>query len=251
MKDEYAVKKTAAIVLAGGKGSRMNSELPKQYMELCKKPVIYYALDAFEKSCVDIIVLVTGDAVIDGMDEKTFCEKNIIERYGFGKVRSIVQGGKERYNSVFNGLRALSDSKDDIELVLIHDGARPCITTELIEKCIEDARQYKACVAAVPVKDTIKVSDERGFAKLTPDRKLLWQVQTPQSFDFNLIKEAYEKMISDPKRGNITDDAMVAERYTDIPVKFTMSSYKNIKITTPEDMMTAQIFLDEKILGKF
>ena len=118
---------------------------------------------------------------------------------------------------------------------------------ELIENCIRDAELYGACVAAVPVKDTIKVSDENGFAKMTPDRNLLWQVQTPQGFDFDLITDAYRKMISDTGRGSITDDATVAEHYTDTPVKFTMSSYKNIKITTPEDMLTAKVFLQENL----
>lgn len=247
LNNKYTGKKNAAIVLAGGRGSRMGSSLPKQYMELCGKPVIFYALEAFEKSSVDIIVLVAGDSVVDGMNEKSYCEKNIIEKYNFRKVKAVVSGGEERYYSVFNGLRALSETKEDIGCVLIHDGARPCLTAELIENCIRDAELYGACVAAVPVKDTIKVSDENGFAKMTPDRNLLWQVQTPQGFDFDLITDAYRKMISDTGRGSITDDATVAEHYTDTPVKFTMSSYKNIKITTPEDMLTAKVFLQENL----
>ena len=121
LNNKYTGKKNAAIVLAGGRGSRMGSSLPKQYMELCGKPVIFYALEAFEKSSVDIIVLVAGDSVVDGMNEKSYCEKNIIEKYNFRKVKAVVSGGEERYYSVFNGLRALSETKEDIGCVLRTD----------------------------------------------------------------------------------------------------------------------------------
>lgn len=184
---------TAAIILAGGKGSRMQSEIPKQYMKINGRPVIYYALEAFSESSVDKIVLVTGNACIDGMDEKTYCIERIIKPYKFEKVIIVTEGGKERYNSVYNGLEALKKQGKVPDYVLIHDGARACITTDLIEKCICEAEKYKACVAAVPVKDTIKISDENGYAVNTPDRNTLWQIQTPQSFEYELIMDAYEK----------------------------------------------------------
>ncbi len=234
---------TAAIILAGGRGSRMQSEIPKQYMKIDGRPVIYYALEAFSESSVDEIVLITGNACIDGMDEKTYCIEKIIKPYKFDKVIIVTEGGKERYNSVYNGLEALKIQDKAPDYVLIHDGARACITTELIEKCICDAKRYKACVAAVPVKDTIKISDENGYAVSTPDRNTLWQIQTPQSFEYELITDAYEKMIKDSARGNITDDAMVVEKYTSVRVKLTESSYENIKITTPDDIITAESFI--------
>ena len=234
---------TAAIILAGGKGSRMQSEIPKQYMKINGRPVIYYALEAFSESSVDKIVLVTGNACIDGMDEKTYCIERIIKPYKFEKVIIVTEGGKERYNSVYNGLEALKKQGKVPDYVLIHDGARACITTDLIEKCICEAEKYKACVAAVPVKDTIKISDENGYAVNTPDRNTLWQIQTPQSFEYELIMDAYEKMIKDSARGNITDDAMVVEKYTSVRVKLTQSSYKNIKITTPDDIIIAESFI--------
>ena len=218
---------TAAIILAGGKGSRMKSEIPKQYMKINGRPVIYYALEAFSESSVDKIVLVTGNACIDGMDEKTYCIERIIKPYRFEKVIIVTEGGKERYNSVYNGLEALKKQGKVPDYVLIHDGAE----------------KYKACVAAVPVKDTIKISDENGYAVNTPDRNTLWQIQTPQSFEYELIMDAYEKMIKDSARGNITDDAMVVEKYTSVRVKLTQSSYKNIKITTPDDIIIAESFI--------
>ncbi|MBQ4282550.1 MAG: 2-C-methyl-D-erythritol 4-phosphate cytidylyltransferase [Lachnospira sp.] len=227
--------KHVAIVLAGGKGSRMNSDIPKQYMELMGKPVLYYSLKAFEESDIDAIVLVVGKGEID------YCRKNIVERYGIKKVVSVVEGGSERYYSVLNGLRAISGC----DYVYVHDGARPCVSSGIIRKCLDEVQIYKACVAAVPVKDTIKVADDNGFAVETPDRSLLWQIQTPQCFEYSLVKYAYEAMAVDDNRGNITDDAMVVEKYTDARVKMTKSEYENIKITTPEDIMIAESFLNK------
>lgn len=226
--------KRVAIVLAGGKGSRMNSDIPKQYMKLLGEPVLYYSLKAFENSEVDEIVLVVGKGDIQ------LC-KELVKKYGFLKVCNIVEGGSERYYSVLNGLRAISDC----EYVFIHDGARPCVTEEVIARCMLDVKKYAACVAAVPVKDTIKIADSDGFAQSTPDRSCLWQIQTPQCFEYNLVKNAYETMAADDERGNITDDAMVVEKYSNRKVKLTMGSYENIKITTPEDIYVAEIFLNK------
>lgn len=232
--------KTVAIVLAGGKGSRMNSEIPKQYLPLCGKPVLYYSLKVFERSSVDDIVLVVGPEDIE------YCRQNIVIRYGFKKVTRIVPGGKERYDSVINGLRAVRCLAEP-QAVLIHDGARPCITQNLIERCIQDVLKYQACVAAVPIKDTVKLADADGFAQMTPDRNRVWQIQTPQVFILELIKNAYEVMIKDSDRGNITDDAMVVERYTPVKVKLTMGAYENIKITTPEDFALAEQLLKQEV----
>lgn len=243
--------KKVAIVLAGGKGSRMKSEVPKQYMQLNGRPVLYYSLDVFEKSSIDEIILVSGPSEIE------YCRCEIVDKYGFDKVTKIVPGGQERYHSVFNGLRAVLSKAvcmsekikttaaygSEQTVVLIHDGARPCISQEMIDRCLAETAKYHACVAAVPIKDTVKIADEAGFAQVTPDRSRVWQIQTPQVFDYSLIASAYEKMMSDPNRGNITDDAMVVEHYTSVKVKLTMGSYDNIKITTPGDLILAEQLL--------
>ena len=230
--------KTIAIVLAGGRGSRMKSSTPKQYMLINQKPVIYYALRAFEDSPVDEIILVAGE------NDLSYCREEIVKRFGFKKVVRVVAGGKERYHSVMNGLQAI-EQREAEAYVLIHDGARPCVSQEIIARCIDDVLQYHACVAAVPAKDTIKIADADGFAELTPDRGRVWQIQTPQVFDLLLVKNAYTQMLSDERRGTITDDAMVVEQYTDTKVKLTMGAYENIKITTPEDIVLAQRLLQQ------
>lgn len=231
-------KKTAAVVLAAGRGSRMNSKVHKQYLLLQEKPVLYYALKVFEESFIDEIVLVTG------ADELAYCKKEIVERYGFSKVSHIVPGGKERYHSVFCGLKAISDC----DYVFIHDGARPFITAELLERAYEMVQKEHACVVGMPVKDTIKLADENGYAVDTPRRDLLWMVQTPQVFSFTLVKGAYETFLRQEhelleKGVKITDDAMVVETFTNTKVRLVEGSYKNIKITTPEDLLIADALL--------
>lgn len=227
--------KKVAIILAGGRGSRMKSDIPKQYMTLAGKPVLYYSIKAFEQSNTDEIILVAGADDID------YCRREIVDKFGFKKVSAIVAGGSERYYSVLNGLRAVKCNGGDY--VFIHDGARPCVTEQIIGKCSTEVEIYKACVAAMPVKDTIKLADEKGYAKDTLPRNLLWQIQTPQCFEYGLVKNAYEAMAADENRGIITDDAMVVEKYTDTKVKLTEASYENIKITTPEDLVVAEMFL--------
>ena len=227
------MEKYTAIVLAGGSGKRMNARVHKQYLEVNGRPLIYYSLKAFESSAVDEIILVCGAG------EEEYCQKEIIDKYQIKKVKAIVAGGKERYHSVYQGLLTAGDP----DYVLIHDGARPMVDAEMIKRSMDSVKQYKACVAAMPVKDTIKVADENAFAKETPERSRLWQIQTPQSFEYELITDAYEKMIKDSARGNITDDAMVVEKYTSVRVKLTQSSYKNIKITTPDDIIIAESFI--------
>ena len=229
--------RSAAVILAGGTGKRMGGNVPKQYMELNGYPLLYYALACFEKSSVSEIVLV----VTPGDEEKV--KKNIVEKYGFSKVGSIVAGGKERYNSSYNGIRAVSDA----DVVLIHDAARALITVDVIERTIEDACEFGACVAAVPSKDTIKLSDEDGFVESTIDRSRAWIIQTPQTFRMSLIKAAYEQAEKEASEkglsGFFTDDAMVAERYSGQRVRITMGSYENIKVTTPDDLKVAEEIL--------
>lgn len=225
-------KKIWAIVLAGGQGKRMNSSVHKQYLLIHDRPVLYYTLHAFENSRADGIVLVCGSGEID------YCREKIVDRYGFKKVLKIVEGGAERYHSVYNGLKAIEEAS----CVLIHDGARPFVTEDIIDRNIECVKEYGACVTAMPSKDTIKIADECGFVADTPDRSRTWIVQTPQTFEFALIKKAYEKLLSENMMG-ITDDAMVVEQALGYPIKFVEGSYTNIKITTPEDLKIAQILV--------
>lgn len=230
--------KTAAIVLAAGQGKRMKSNVAKQFLLLDGEPVVCHALRTFEQSAVDAVVLVTG------AEEISYCREEIIKKYGFSKVVSVVAGGKERYHSVYEGLLALKPFFDEDGIVLIHDGARPLVTDEIIDRTICDAAAYGACVAAVPVKDTIKVVASDGFADKTLDRSVLWQIQTPQTFSYQLVLEAYTKLMSDPAFQNgVTDDAMVVETMCGGKVKLTEGSYENIKVTTPEDMIVAECLL--------
>ena len=227
-------KKYTAIILSAGTGSRMKSNMPKQYMELLGQPVIYYSIKAFEDSPVDEIVIVCSADYIE------YFRHSIIEKYGFKKVKAIVQGGKERYNSVYEGLKAANGT----DYVLIHDGARPLVSADIIKRSMQAVKEYRACVAGMPVKDTIKIADEDGYAKLTPERSKVWQIQTPQSFSYPLVYEAYRKMLADEDSA-ITDDAMVVERMTNQPVKLIEGNYRNIKITTPEDMLIAEMYLKQ------
>ena len=232
--------KHIAIVLAAGRGKRMNSDVAKQYLLLQDKPILYYALKQFEDSFIDDIILVTG------ADDITFCKEEIVEKYGLSKVRQVVAGGKERYHSVYQGLVAADASEEDC--IYIHDGARPFINEEILIRAGKSVLQYGSGVVGMPVKDTIKIVDEQGFAVNTPKRSLVWQVQTPQCFLYSVIMPAYNKLILEEenllaKGVAITDDAMVVELLTGSRVKLVEGSYENIKITTPEDLMVADIFL--------
>lgn len=228
-----------AVVLAAGQGKRMNSAIQKQYLLIKGYPVLYYAIKAFEESPIDQIILVTG------MEEMEYCQKQIVEKYGFKKVKQIVAGGKERYHSVYEGLKAANGS----DYVLIHDGARPFVTEEIILRTLEGTKECGACVAGMPAKDTIKIADEAGFAELTPERSRVWMVQTPQTFSYPIIYDAYKKVIEQEKQGHIikvTDDAMVLECVSGKRVKLVEGSYENIKITTPSDLQIAECFLHER-----
>lgn len=230
--------KTAAVCLAAGQGKRMESKVQKQYLLIQDKPVLYYALKAFQDSPVEEVVLVVGAG------EEEYCKREIVDAYGFTKVTAIVAGGKERYHSVFQGLQAVKEA----DYVLIHDGARPFLTQEIITRCMEGAKEYKACVAGMPVKDTIKLADEEQNIESTPQRSKVWMIQTPQAFDYSLIKEAYTTLIEQENNGiktsiPVTDDAMVVEYFMNQKVHLVYGSYENIKITTPEDMRIAEAFL--------
>lgn len=224
-----------AIVLAAGQGKRMNSQVAKQFLILEGKPVIYYSLMAFEQSNVDRIILVTGEGQVD------YCKEKIVEEYQFKKVIQIIEGGRERYDSVYQALI----NCDETDYVLIHDGARPFITKALIELIIDQVKEHKACIIGTPVKETIKIVNRDGNITDTPDRSTLWAAQTPQAFEYQSILTAYLKFYNEKAYCglNITDDAMLYETYIKLPVKMIMGDYNNLKLTTPEDLTLAKSIL--------
>ena len=227
----------AAVVLSAGSGKRMKSDIPKQYMNLLDKPVIYYSLKAFQDCGFSSIVLVCGKDDID------YCHHEIIEKYDLAGVTAIVAGGKERYHSVFAGLQAVGD----VDYVFIHDGARPMLNAEIITRLQNAVIENDAAVAGMPVKDTIKIVDDMVNVVDTPERKYVWQVQTPQCFSFPIIYEAYHQIIADEVAGknipSVTDDAMVLSYVSEHKIKMVEADYRNIKITTPEDLQIAELFL--------
>ena len=232
-------KHCAAIVLAAGQGKRMGTSVQKQYIELEGKPLIYYSLKTFQESgLIDSVVLVVGEGQV------AYAQNEIVLKYGFSKVCAVVEGGKERYDSVWQGLKTVSQ-EPEVSYIYIHDGARPFVDDEILNRGYETVEQFRACVAGMPSKDTVKVVDEQGFAINTPDRKYVWVIQTPQIFEKSLIMEAYARLMKE-EHEDVTDDAMAVERMMKVPVKMFEGSYQNVKITTPEDLAIAKVFLREK-----
>lgn len=227
-----------AIIMAAGKGKRMQTAVSKQFLPVCGKEILAWTVDVFEKSpLVDTILLM---ASADGKEDV----QHLWDSYGWKKVAAVLEGGKERQNSVANGLAAVGE---DTDIVLIHDGVRPFVTEEMIADSIVAAQAYGGAVIGVPAKDTIKVCSADGLAVETPDRSTLWQIQTPQTFQRDLIVNAYEKADRDGFLG--TDDASVAE-FAGHQVKVVMGSYRNIKITTKEDLVIAEAFFKEDLKEK-
>ena len=226
-------KRCVAIVLSAGQGKRMHSKVQKQFLEIQGYPVLYYSLRCFQESpLIQDIILVTGEESI------SYCKEEIVQKYGFTKVSAVIPGGKERYDSVYAGLCECRDC----EYVLIHDGARPFVTEEILKRGLQKVKETGACVIGMPSKDTVKLSDEEGYVKETPNRKCVWTIQTPQIFLYSLIREAHDS-IRQKDMSKITDDAMVVEQETGAKVALAEGSYQNIKITTPEDLDIAEAFL--------
>lgn len=218
--------KTGAIIVAAGKGERMGG-VDKIFASLAGKPLLAWTVETFENCpAIDQIVIVLGKHNIEA-------GKRLAVEYGWKKVKDICIGGKERYESVSNGLKLLKNC----EWIVIHDGARPLVTQKLIEQGLEEAKERGAAVAAVPVTDTIKMSSDEGFIAETPPRNKLWAVQTPQVFRFDIIEKAYTAVDK-----SATDDAMLVEKLG-YRVKLYPGSYDNIKITTPVDLSLAEILV--------
>ena len=206
----------------------------KPYLELLDRPILTHTIGAFDRSTVvDSIFVIVGGTDFDA------CRSVVIEPYDFQKVAGLVAGGETRQASVFNGLEALPD---DTDFVVVHDGVRPFVTDDTVFTCLEAAADWGAAVAAVPVKDTIKITDRDGFVVDTPDRSQLWAVQTPQVFRRDLLIEAHRH--ARREQIQLTDDAALVEQLG-FKVKCVMGSYGNLKITTPEDLIVAEALMNK------
>ncbi|MBE7041836.1 MAG: 2-C-methyl-D-erythritol 4-phosphate cytidylyltransferase [Ruminococcaceae bacterium] len=222
----------SCIVAAAGKGSRMQAEMNKIFLEFAGKPVLAHTLSVLE-SCraIDEIVIVTSECDILGC-------KDIAEEFGISKVTSITLGGKERQDSVRNALKEVSPQAD---IVLIHDAARPLVTEEVITDVIKNVTLCGAAAPGVPCKNTLKLADSDGFIADTPDRSHLYEIQTPQGFSRDLIVRAHENAVANNLAG--TDDCFLVEQLG-TRVKISQGDYRNIKITTPEDLPLAELFYE-------
>lgn len=230
-----------ALIVAAGTGSRMGTDTPKQFLELNGMPILGHTLRVFQDSAlIDSIVVVTAP------EEISYVQEEIVRKYGFTKVTDVVAGGAERYESVYQGLLCCEDS----DYVFIQDAVRPFVTEEILQRGWETVRNYGSAICGVPSKDTVKVTDPWGMVQETPSRERVWIVQTPQIFVYSIIRNAYDA-IMDPESGRaasafigkrITDDAMVVES-TGREVYMFEGEYRNIKITTPEDLKIAKAFL--------
>ena len=217
----------SAIILAGGKGKRMGKDISKQFILVKDKPIIYYTIKKFSDcKLIDEIILVLPK------DEIEYCKKEVLEKYSL-KVDKIIAGGKERQDSVYNGLKALKSS----DIVLIHDGARPFVSEKIILDGIENAKKYGAAAPGVMPKDTIKVKDDFSFSKETLKRESLIAIQTPQVFKKDIIVKCHERVREN--NVSVTDDTMVVEKYG-YKVYLYDGDYINIKVTTPEDLILCE-----------
>lgn len=224
-------KNRAVVLVAAGKGQRMGGEIPKQSLVLDGKEILAHTVEVWEnhKDTVEIILVVR-------LEDIEFA-KGLIQKYGWQKIAAVVPGGDMRGDSVCNGLAVLSE---DVDLVSVHDGVRPFVTEKMIDAAVAKAEEMGAAVVGVPVKDTIKRCGVDGLVLGTPNREELWMVQTPQTFRVDLLKKAYEAA---HKTGFVgTDDASVVE-FAGHPVEMVMGDYRNIKITTKEDLLLVNFFL--------
>lgn len=244
-----------AIVLAAGNGKRMNSDVAKQYIKLFDKEIVVYPLETFQNNkLVDKIIIVTREEDIE------YCKNELVSRYNLSKVSDVISGGKERYDSVYQALCLIEEKyiegynvEDEVGdgildkfdknpiIVMIHDGARPFVSDQMIEQSVKAAKEFGACTVGVPVKDTIKIIDDDYFGIDTPERKKLYQIQTPQTFSFDILKQAHDRF-RESDNHKITDDTMLIEQYKGIRCKVLMGAYENIKVTTPDDLEVAECY---------
>lgn len=210
----------------------MGKAVAKQFLPLGDRPLLAHTLLVFQRSDdIDEIIPILSQ------EDMEHCLRDVIEAYRITKVRTLVTGGKERQDSVLNGIRKLGT---DTEVVVVHDGVRPFVSGEMIRQCVTLARQGQSVTVGVPIKDTIKEVDEQGRVQRTLERNRLWAIQTPQAFPAELLRAAHEESVKSGRSG--TDDATLVE-YAGGPVRVIMGSYENIKITTPEDLVIAEEIL--------
>lgn len=233
----YDKNYVSVLIAAAGMSNRMGGRVNKQFINLNNKPVLVHTIEKFQDSkLIDEIIIIAKE------DEVEYCKKHIVRKYNFDKVTKVIRGGKERQDSVYNGLMAM-DNRTNI--IVSHDGARPFVTEKIIRESIEEAKKVGAAVVGVPVTDTVKMlRDEDGSCiDYTPKRSLLWAAQTPQVFRKEILIEAYEKALNDDVLG--TDDSYLVERIGH-KVSMVEGSYSNIKLTTPEDIILAESLIDKE-----
>ncbi len=228
-----------ALIPAAGAGTRMGGVREKQFLLLAEKPIVAYTLEHFEQApSVQEVVLMVPPGKID------YCWREIVHPYHFSKVRTIVAGGETRQDSVYRGFQMLAT---DTEWVLIHDGVRPFISAALIEATLQAAQESGAAIVALPEKETIKRISKEGYVLETLRREELWRVQTPQAFRYTILHQAFQNAYTD--KYYATDESALVERLG-YPVKILPGSPYNVKITTPEDLLVAEAFLEREATGK-
>jgi len=228
-----------AIIVAAGQGNRMNSKINKILLSLNNKPVLYHSIKPFQESeLIDDIIIVTNKE----NQEET---KDLIEKEELNKVKQVILGGEQRQDSVYNGIKAIKNPKED-DIVLIHNAANPFIYKTLINCTIENTKEHNACAVAIKAKDTIKEVDENNLVTKTLDRNTLWQMQTPQAAKYKLLVNAFVKAYNDSYYG--TDDVELIERLGE-KVKIVETNKENFKITTPIDLENAELILNADRVG--
>lgn len=221
------------VIAAAGIGSRMGSKINKQYLNLNSRPILTYSLNVFEEyKAVDEIVIVAHDRDVE------YCQKEVVKKYGYRKISRVIAGGEQRQDSVWAGLQCLDKDSD---YVAVHDGARPLFTSHLLEKLLEEAREWGAAIPGLAARDTMKMVDRDGFVTMTLDRSSVVTIQTPQIFSFTELYQAYTSAYEEGYMS--TDDAALFEKYIG-RVKIVPGEYRNIKITTPEDLHVAASLID-------
>lgn len=227
--------KASAIIVAAGLGKRMGESTPKQFLSLLGRPLLAHTLLPFELSeSITEIILVTPE------EWKEHCRRAVIEPFGYRKVARLVAGGSERQNSVYLGLK---NTSADADIIIIHDGVRPLVTRAMIDDSIATAGQHGAAVVAIPLTDTLKRVGEDHMVVKTLDREKLWLAQTPQTFRKELILKAYESALS--HQFYSTDDAALVEE-SGFPVKVVPGAITNLKVTTPDDLHLAELYLNHR-----
>jgi 2-C-methyl-D-erythritol 4-phosphate cytidylyltransferase len=229
------MSKVTALIPAAGMGKRMGKTIAKQFLPLGDKPLLAHTLLAFQRASeIDEIIPILSK------EDMESCLRDIIEQYHITKVKTLVVGGKERQDSVMNGLKKLGE---DVSVVLVHDGVRPFVTEDMIRESVALAKKGECVAVGVPLKDTIKEVDDNGIVRHTLERSRLWAIQTPQAFPLKVLQRAYEDSYQHRVFG--TDDAMLVERAGG-KVRVIMGSYENIKITTPGDLILAEEILKRR-----